>query len=486
MLNNIGRRKFISGTLKASASLSAIPAFSENVFETKLIPDKTKPGKSGKSKKSAGKPDSKTQHFNMSGYSAPKLSTVRVGIIGLGQRGPAHLRYLTQIEGVEIKALCDLLPEKVNSAKKKLEGTAHNPVLYSGDKDEWKKLCASNDIDLIVITTPWYMHAEMAIYSMEQGKHVITEVPAAGTIDECWRLVKTSEKMKKHCMMLSNTNYMEFQLLTLNMAGKGFFGDIVHGDCAYNTSKMKNNFSKTLYWDMWWLRQYASRKGNIYPTHGLGPVCQIMNINRGDRLDFLVSVETNDFMMGIKADELSLSDDFFKPFTGKNYRGNRNTTTIRTKKGKTIMLQHDATTPSPHSMIHGIYGTKGAALMDPKPPRLSSGNHEWVSQEEFNALKEKYTPYIIRKMWDLTKSSGHGGADLLMTWHLIDCLRNGLPLPMDVYDAASWSAIVPLSEQSVNNRSMTMDIPDFTNGAWESNKHRMDINLEKGGNTILI
>lgn len=426
------------------------------------------------------------QQFNMSGYSAPKLEIVRVGIIGLGNRGPAHMMYLQQVEGVKIIALCDLLTERAASAQKRLAGTVHNPVIYSGSEDEWKKLCERDDIDLIVITTPWYMHAEMAVYAMQQDKHVITEVPAAGTIDECWKLVRTSEKMKKHCMMLSNSNYMEFQLLTLNMAEKGFFGDVVHADCAYNTSKMKNNFSKTMYWDMWWLKQYASRKGNIYPTHGLGPVCMIMDINRGDRLDFLVSVESNDFMMKSKAKELSVNDDFFKYFSEKNYRGNMNTTTIRTKKGKTIMLQHDATSPSPHSMIHGIYGTKGAALMDPQPPRLSSGNHEWVSQSEFNILKEKYIPFIIKKMGELTKKSGHGGSDQMMIWQIIDCLRNGLPLPMDVYDAASWSAIVPLSEKSVNNRSLTMDIPDFTSGKWESNTHKIDINLKFGSNTRLI
>ena len=426
------------------------------------------------------------QHFNMSGYAAPKIDTVRVGIIGLGQRGPSHINTMILIEGVEIKALCDLIPEKAEAAKKKLKGTGHNPVLYAGNKDEWKKLCARNDIDLVIITTPWYMHTEMAVYAMEHGKHVASEVPAAGTIEECWQLVETSEQTRKHCMMMENYAYMEFQLLTLNMARQGFFGEVVHGDCAYNTSKMKNNFSKKMYWDMWWLKQYASRKGNIYPTHGLGPVCQIMDINRGDRLDYLVSVESKDFMMADKAGKLAARDDFFKPFVGRDFRGNMNVTTIRTKTGRTIMLQHDATSPSPHNLIHGIYGTKGAALYDPQPPKLSTGNHEWASQEEFNSLKEKYTPEIMSKMGGIAKESGHGGSDLLLGWRLIDCLRNGLPLEQDVYDAASWSSIVSLSEWSVRNRSGSIDIPDFTTGAWKTNKRNMDINLERGGNTKVI
>jgi hypothetical protein len=183
--------------------------------------------------------------------------------------------------------------------------------------------------------------------------------------------------------------------------------------------------------------------------------------------------------------ELAETDDFFKPFTGKDYRGNMNVTIIRTKKGRTIMLQHDATSPSPHNIIHGISGTMGTALYDPQPPRLSVGKHAWVSQEEFDKLKEKYTPQIFRKMGSIAKDSGHGGSDLLLSWRLIDCLHNGLPLDQDVYDAASLSSIVALSEWSVRNRSNSIDIPDFTAGSWKTNKRNMDINLERGGNTKL-
>ncbi len=426
------------------------------------------------------------QHFNMSGFAAEKISTVRIGIIGLGQRGPSHMRTMSRIDGVEIKALCDIRLEKAESAKKWLANSDHNPELYVGDENEWKKLCDRKDIDLVIVTTPWYMHTEMAVYAMEQGKHVASEVPACGTIEECWQLVETAERTRKHCMMMENYSYMSFHLVMLNMAKQGFFGEVVHGDCAYNTSKMRNNFNKNLYWNMWWLRQYGSRKGNIYPTHGLGPVAQMMDINRGDKFEFLVSVDSKDFMMAAKAKELAETDDFFKEFVGKDYRGNMSNTIIKTTYGRTIMLQHDATSPSPHNMIHGVYGTKGAVLYDPQPPRISTGNHKWASPEEFEKIKQKYTPEIFHKLEELSKKSGHGGSDLRIDWHLIDCLHNGLPLDQDVYDAAAWSAILPLSDWSVRNNSNSIRIPDFTAGAWKTNKANMDINLTRGGNTKVI
>ncbi|MEN8227278.1 MAG: Gfo/Idh/MocA family oxidoreductase [Bacteroidota bacterium] len=426
------------------------------------------------------------QLFNMSGFAAPKIPTVRVGIIGLGSRGPSYIDTMSKIEDVDIRALCDLRPERVEKAKKKLENTDHHPDLYSGTEEEWKKLCERNDIDLVIVTTPWYMHAEMALYAMEQGKHVGSEVPIAGTLEECWQLVETAERTQKHCMMMENYAFMPFQLLTLSMARQGFFGEVVHGEGAYNTSKMRNNFRKGRYWDMWWLRQYGSRKGNIYPTHGLGPVAQIFNINRGDKFEFLISVESKDFMMGARARELAATDSFYEEFAGLEYRGNMNITIIKTTQGKTIMLQHDATSPSPHNLIHGIYGTKGSAAFDPPPPKICKGDHQWAPPEEYEKIKEKYTPEIYRKMSELAKHSGHGGSDLVIHWHLIDCLHNGLPLDQDVYDAAAWSSIVPLTEWSVTNNSFPVKVPDFTAGAWKTNELNMDIELKRGGNTRVI
>ena len=246
-------------------------------------------------------------HFNMCGYAAPKLDVVRIGFIGLGNRGPSHVSDMTRIEGVEIKALCDIRPEKVNMVKKLLEGSAHNPEVYTGGKDEWKKLCERPDVDVVYIATPWSLHTPIAVYAMNNGKHAFTEIPAAKTIDECWQLVETSERTRKHCMILENCCYDFFELLTLNMTRQGLLGEIVHGEGAYIHDLLAGNFSKEKYYDMWRLKENV-RNGNLYPTHGLGPVAQVMNINRGAKMDYLVSMQSKDFMMGKMASELAAKD----------------------------------------------------------------------------------------------------------------------------------------------------------------------------------
>lgn len=435
--------------------------------------------------KNVSLPYAPTQKFNMSGYAAPALKTVRVGVIGLGNRGPGAVVRLSKIEGVDIKALSDLRPERVEAALEKIENSAHKPATYSGKEEEWKKVCERDDIDLIYIATPWHLHTPMAVYAMEQGKHAVVEVPAAVTVEECWQLVETSEKTRKHCMMLENTCYDFFELLTLNLARQGFFGEIIHGEGAYIHDLLENNFSKTSYHDMWRLKQ-NHRNGSLYPTHGLGPVAQVMNVNRGDKMDYLVSMASNDFMMGQRAKELAAEDPFYKPFAEKPFRGNMNTTTIRTSKGRTIVIQHDVTSPRPYSRIHLISGTKGIAQKYPLPGKIAAGHEGWLSEEEFKKLEEEYQPPIVKRVGEMAKKvGGHGGMDFLMDWRLIDCLRNGLPLDMDVYDAATWSAVAPLSEWSVENRSNSIDVPDFTAGSWQNNQP-VDIMLSKGGNTKVL
>jgi predicted dehydrogenase len=425
------------------------------------------------------------QRFNMSGYGAPKLDTVRIGFIGLGSRGPGHVSNMSLLEGVDIKALCDIVPAEAEKTRKQIEFAGFNPTIYTVDADAWKKLCDRDDIDLVYICTPWNLHAQMAVYAMEHGKHVAIEVPAADNMDECWQLVETSEKTQKHCQMMENCCYDFFELLTLNMARQGYFGDIVHCEGAYIHNLLSGNFDKKGYWNMWRLRENASRRGNLYPTHGLGPVCQILDINRGDKMDFLVSVMSKDFMMNEMAKRLAATDDFYKEFVDKPYRGDMTTTTIRTNKGRTIMIQHDVTSPNVYSRIHKVSGTKGAALKYPLPPKISVGDR-WVSDEEFKSLEEKFAPAIVKKVGELAKQvGGHGGMDFLEDWRLIDCLRNGLPLDQDVYDAALWSSIAPLSEWSVAHKSNSIEVPDFTGGSWKTNTP-VDILLETGGTTKAI
>jgi hypothetical protein len=434
-----------------------------SMFGSKVLPGAPDPG----DKKSSGQ--NRRQRFNMSGYAAPKLGTVRIGFIGLGNRGPGAVDRMSHIEGTEIKGLCDIRPERVELIREKLKGSQHNPVCYSGEEESWKKLCERDDIDLIYITTPWHLHTPMAIYAMNHGKHVCTEVPAAITIDECWQLVETSEQTKKHCMMLENCCYDFFELLTLNMARQGYFGEIIHGEGAYIHDLLEGNFSKDKYYKQWRLKENF-RNGNLYPTHGLGPICQVMDINRGDKMDFLVSVQSNDFMMRPMAKKLAAEDNFYLEFADRTFRGNMNTTTIKTAKGRTIMLQHDVSSPRPYSRIHLVSGTKCVASKYPEPARVSKG-HGWLSEEEMKKLEETFTPPIVRKIGEIAKKvGGHGGMDFMMDWRTIDCLRNGLPLDQDVYDAALWSAIAPLSEFSNANRSQSVDIPDFTCGSWKTNQ----------------
>jgi predicted dehydrogenase len=421
-------------------------------------------------------------HFNMCGYAAPKIEAVRIGFIGLGNRGPAAVERMTHIEGTEIKALCDIRAAKVNAVKKSLEGTIHEPAVYTGKADEWKKMCDRKDIDLIYIATPWALHTPMAVYAMQQGKHVCVEVPAAKTLEECWQLVHVSEQTRRHCIILENCCYDFFELLTLNMARQGLFGEIVHGEGAYLHTLLEGNFSKEKYYDMWRLKENF-RNGNLYPTHGLGPVAQAMNINRGDKMDFLVAVSGKDFQMAAEAKELAAKDDFYKPFADKKFRGNMNTTTIRTSKGSTIMLQHDVTSPNVYSRIHKISGTKGSCIKYPLPGRIAFGHEDWLDEAAYKKMEDQYTPNIVKKVGEMAKQvGGHGGMDFLMDWRTIDCLRNGLPVDMDVYDAALWSSIAPLSEWSVAHRSNSIDVPDFTSGSWKTNVP-VDISLAKGGNT---
>jgi hypothetical protein len=432
------------------------------------------------------------QNFNMSGYAAPKLETVRVGFIGLGNRGPAHLGQVSKLEGVDIKALCDLRPEKITAAQKRMGKNSFKPDIYTG-KEDWKRVCDRKDIDLLFIATPWELHTPMALYAMNQDKHVCVEVPAAKTLEECWQLVETSERTRKHCMMMENACYGFYELFMLNLARQGFFGEIIHGEGAYIHHLLYGHFSKDKYYNLWRLNENIGRNGNLYPTHGLGPIAQVMNINRGDKFDFLVSVSSNDFMMNDLAKELASKDDFYKQFVDKPFRGNINTTTIRTNRGRTIMLQHDVTSPRPKSDGYVISGTKASAIQfptekisiaRPATPETWRGSdaQTWISDEEFKTLQKKYEPPIVKRLGEIAKKIGaHGGGDFLMDWRTIDCLRNGLPLDQDVYDAALWSSIGPLSEKSVADQA-TIKIPDFTGGAWEKNQP-LDILLAKGGNT---
>ncbi|HQG57319.1 MAG TPA: acetylgalactosaminidase, partial [Bacteroidales bacterium] len=293
-------------------------------------------------------------------------------------------------------------------------------------------------------------------------------------------------------MMLENCCYDFFELLTLNMVRQGMFGDIIHGEGAYIHNLLEMKFKKPddsrqadgAYTGMWRLKENASRNGNLYPTHGLGPIAQVLNINRGDRMEYLTSMSTNDFTMYWREKELVEKDSFYEPWRNAKFRGNFNTTLIRTALGKTIKVQHDVSSSHPYSRIHLVKGTKGMAVKYPEE-RIAIGEG-WVKEETIKEFRDKYTPEIIKRVGEMAKRvGGHGGMDFIMDWRMIDCLRNGLPLDQDVYDGVTWSSVAPLSEWSVANKSQSIDVPDFTCGSWKINKPH-GINLETGGTTQVL
>ncbi len=408
---------------------------------------------------------------SMLGFAAEPIPVVRVGFVGLGMRGPGAVKRFAQIEGAEIVALCDLHPENIESTQELLASLGHPRVenTYSGN-DGWKELCQRDDIDLVYLVTPWALHTPMAVYAMECGRHVAVEVPAAMTVAECWQLVDTSERTRRHCMMLENCVYDHFEFTTLNMAQQGLFGEILHAEGAYihNLDEFWHEYQGN-----WRLKFNQQHRGDVYATHGLGPVCQVLNIHRGDRMTHLVSMDTKS-VCGLAVAKKSLGVDTFA-------NGDHTCTLIGTEKGKTISLQHNVCTPRPYNRLYQLTGTKGfankypvkgflfaeAANVSDNPDHENLSAHKFVPDEVRDALLEKYRhPIQIELMEQAKKVGGHGGMDFIMDARLVYCLQNGLPLDQDVYDAAEWSCIGELTAASLENGSMPVAFPDFTRGEW--------------------
>jgi hypothetical protein len=383
------------------------------------------------------------------------ISTVRVAFIGLGKRGKESINHYMYLEDVEIKAICDLNEENLLAIRKLLkEHGKKNTDEYKG-KEDWRRVCERDDIDLIYVCTSRNLHAEIAVYAMKNNKHVAVEVPAANTIEECWEIVDTAEKYRRHCMMLENCCYGRFELAVLNMSNQGFLGDIIHAEGSYIHDLRKIDFAKRPdYIDLWFM------EGNPYPTHGLGPLCQVLNIHRGDKLSSLVSVSNGQF--GFPETDRGDSQ--------QQYRlGNMNTTVIKTEKQKTIVIQHDISSPRPYSRNYLLSGTKGF-VQKGEPPiiHLPEKKESEISVPGF--LEQFEHPFYRKKGKLACRVGAHDGMDFIMDYRLIYCLQKGLPLDMDVYDAAEWSSIIELTEISVQNQSSLVKIPDFTRGAWNELK----------------
>jgi len=444
---NLNRRSFIKGAALAggAAGLSGIGGCAHMTNSAWIYKDST-----------------------MMGFSAEPIPELRVAVIGLGNRGPGAVKRLTRIDNVAITGVCDLFEERVAKQVEFIKGKgAPAPEAFFGGQQKWRLLCESANNDLIYITTPWLWHTPMAVYAMQCGKHVAVEVPAAMTLEECWQLVDTAEATRKHCMMLENCCYGENEMMMLNMCRKGVLGQLVHGEAAYIHDLCEMKLDKNKYVDRWRLRWSIEHTGNPYPTHGLGPVCQYMNINRGDKMDYLTSVSSAEFRLSEMARSM-FGDKSPEVKTGFKL-GDMNTSVVKTFRGRTIMIQHDTTSPRPYSRLNLISGTKGIVADYPLRVALEPDTHKWMEEKALEEVKKRYR----HPLWDKSGESarrvgGHGGMDFLMDLRLCHCLQNGLPLDMDVYDAALWSSIVELSEKSVKRRGNSVKIPDFTRGGWKT------------------
>lgn len=422
------------------------------------------------------------------GLALPKKKVVRIGLVGLGMRGPGAVENFSLIPGVQVVALCDYEEKRAVKQNERLRKNGLAPAaVYYGEKG-YEALCKRPDIDLVYIATDWEHHAIVAKCALENGKNVADEVPSAMNLQECWDLINLAEQKQLNCMILENCCYDWFEMRILNMAQHGVFGEILRAQGAYI-----HNLDD--FWDYYWknpngsdpdqlgwrLKYNKENRGDLYATHGLGPVAQALDIHRGDRMKTLVSMDTK----SVHGKEL-VEKKTGKPCT-EFRNGDHTTTLIRTEGEKVIELQHDVMNPQPYNRLYQLTGTRGFANKYPvegyavdasqlkatgNQPKVDDlSTHSFMPDEQRKALEEKYESPILKKFGKLAKEvGGHGGMDFVMCARLIYCLQNGLPLDMDVYDLAEWCAIAELSAISLDNDCSPVTFPDFTRGLWNKEK----------------
>ncbi len=410
----------------------------------------------------------------MGDFAAPKVEKVRWGSIGVGARGSGHATQLAQIEGSEVVAICDLyqdLAEKSASAVEKL--TKKKPVIYHGAPDRYHEMLARPDLDAVIIATPWEEHAPMVIAAMKAGKHAFVEVPLALTLKQLWDVVDTCERTGKHCMMMENCNYGREELMFLNMCRQGIIGELLHAEAAY-LHELRSQMKELPRGTGSWRTKYYSKAncGNLYPTHGLGPVAQYMSLGRTeDTFERLVS-----FASPAKGRALYAKANFPPDHQWNQMKfegGDLSTQLIKTKLGRTIMVQWNETSPRPYTRHDLVTGTKGT--LAGYPPRAAiegrGSYHDWIQGPAFEKLQTEYDHPLWKRMGALAeKMGGHGGMDFVMLCRIVECLRRGEPLDQNIYEGAFWSAVHPLSAKSEEEGGAPQKFPDFTRGHWTTTK----------------
>lgn len=433
----------------------------------------------------------------MGGFRAPAIECVRVAVIGLGERGIPQAQHFASIPNCEVVGVCDIYADATKRTADFFEKkTGKRPAEYNSDPKAYLRMLEEVKPDAVIINTSWETHAQMAIDCMEHGAHAFVEVPMAITIDDLWRVVDTSERTKKHCMMLENVNYGRDELMFLNMVRQGLIGELLHGEASYIHELRMQMKSVDRGCGSWRTYHYAGRNGNLYPTHGLGPVAQYMNIARtDDTFDRIVS-----FGSPAKGRAAYAKKNFPADHKWNNMEfkcADMSNSIIKTKAGRTILVQWDETSPRPYDRKNLIQGTEGTLAGFPlrvagehigysaiekqmaeeqqgqpggKEIASLGGYHKWYEGKEAEeALYNQYDHPLYKRLGEeARKNGGHGGMDYIMLYRVIECLHKGEPMDQNVYEGALWSAVSPLSEKSVNEGGMPQVFPDFTRGDWKT------------------
>ena len=398
-------------------------------------------------------------------FAAPPIETVRIGFVGIGGQGGGHVRNLLRIPGCRITAVCDIRAERTDWATKHIIDAGHAaPTVYTRGPRDFERLCETENLDLVFNATPWEWHAPIMLAAMKNGKHTATEVPAVMTLDDCWAIVESAEKHRRHCVMMENCNYDRMEMMVFNMVRQGMFGEILHAAGGYLHDLRAIKFADQ--GEGLWRRAWAMKlDGNLYPTHGLGPVANCLDINRGDRFDYLVSMSGPSRGLQAWAAEHEPPDS---PKRKERYvLGDVNLSLIKTARGRTILVEHCTNLPRPYSRINLVQGTKGLFQGYPNRVYIEGRGREHQWQQAADVLAEFEHP-LWKELAEQAKGAGHGGMDFIEDYRLIKCLREGQPTDMDVYDAAALSAVVDLSVRSVKRHSDALDVPDFTRGRWKT------------------
>jgi predicted dehydrogenase len=398
-------------------------------------------------------------------FAAPPIPDVRIGFVGIGGQGGGHVRNLLRIPGCRITAVCDIRPERTEWATRQIaEAGQSPPAVYTRGERDFERLCETEDLDLVFNATPWEWHAPIMLSAMKNGKHTATEVPAVMTFDDAWAIVESAEKHARHCVMMENCNYDRMEMMVFHMVRQGLFGEILHAAGGYLHDLRDIKFADR--GEGLWRRAWSMKlDGNLYPTHGLGPVANCLDINRGDRFDYLVSMSGPSRGLQAWAAEHEPPDS---PKRAERYvLGDVNVSLIKTARGRTIYVEHCTNLPRPYSRIHIVQGTTG--MFEGYPNRVyiegRGRAHQWQPAQD---LLPEFEHPLWTEIAEQAQGAGHGGMDFIEDHRLIRCLREGLPTDMNVYDAAALSAVIEASVRSVRRRSDAIDIPDFTRGKWKS------------------